>query len=100
MPIVEMTFFATSGGHGEPATMPVMHNQPMTLVTHHNPGFQMVLHSTQSWIKMKWNSLLPASTEDKSYLAKWGFPSMSIYMVGVPYTKVHLKGTQNNIYQQ
>lgn len=38
--------------------------------------------------------LLPASNDDKSYLGKSGWLTMSTNMVGVPYTKVHL-GEEN-----
>lgn len=76
------SLFKISGGQGEPAMMPEHQNKDNS-----NVGFEHICkHSTVCvcvCVCLHLN-VLPASIDDKSYLCKSGWLSMSVNIVGVP----------------
>lgn len=85
------SFLKISGGHGAPPMRPE--------TAAHRRGRRQTSHQSQNiFIVFLCSDLLPASTDDKSYLCM-SWLTKSVNIVGVPYRKLHLEG-QNIKYNQ
>lgn len=76
------SFLTISGGHGEPAMIPKAHQADKGA----SNNVQTLLHNNTKVCTTQFgpSNFLPHSSDDKSYLCKPGWLSMSVNIVGVP----------------